>query len=295
MAESYQPLILIGAARSGTKFLRDLIARHPDVSKVPYDINYVWRLGNERVPHDELSPAWLTSEIRDRIRRRFEASRDGAPFLIEKTVSNCLRVPYVQAVFPEALFIHLVRDGVDVVESAYRQWMASPEWGYILKKTLSFPLREAPGYGLSYATTTLYNLVAPNQGRLGTWGPRYQGIDEDVATLDLLAVCGIQWMRSVQKALDDLSGMPIGRVLMVRYEEVVREPRKHLELVADFCSIDPGFFRDLNLDSVSTENIGTGYRSLSTDQVGLVLEYIQDGLARLGYDKSSAVGVPDLS
>src|SRR4051812_20775701 len=43
---AFQPVIVIGAARSGTKLLRDSLATHADVARVPYDVNYVWRFGN---------------------------------------------------------------------------------------------------------------------------------------------------------------------------------------------------------------------------------------------------------
>ena len=38
-------VIVLGAARSGTKMLRDAIAANNGGFKVPYDINYVWRQG----------------------------------------------------------------------------------------------------------------------------------------------------------------------------------------------------------------------------------------------------------
>ena len=196
MGDPYQVLILIGAARSGTKLFRDLVAGHPDVNRVPYDVNYIWRLGNERLGHDELTPELLTPQIQGRIRRGFERYHAGAPCLIEKTVSNCLRVAYVLIVFPEARFIHLVRDGVDVVESVYRQWLAPPDWRYILNKVRTYPLAQAPGYALAYAAGVLQHALRPGQNGTSTWGPRYDGIDRDVAHKQLLEVCAIQWVRS---------------------------------------------------------------------------------------------------
>ncbi len=135
----YQPIILIGAARSGTKLVRDIIASHPAIAAVPYDINYIWRLGNEAFAHDELPVNCLNPRIRQSIRKEIQRFDKQTPFLIEKTVSNCLRVPFVNAIFPEAKFIHLLRNGLDVVESVYRQWMASPDWRYIWRKGRAFP------------------------------------------------------------------------------------------------------------------------------------------------------------
>jgi hypothetical protein len=280
---SYQPLILVGAARSGTKLLRDLVASHPEVDKVPFDINYIWRLANERLPHDELWPDLLSPKTRGRIVRNVGAFHSGAPFLIEKTVSNCLRIPFVQAVFPRALFIHLVRDGRDVVESVYRQWLAPPNWGYIFRKALTFPLTEATGYAKSYALTTLRKLLFHNKGNVSTWGPRYKGITEDLAARDLLEVCAIQWVRSIDKAKKDLGELHTSMVTNLRYEDFVDSPLLNLRRIAEMMKIDPAPYEELDFGQVSRLNVGKGFRSLSQDQQLLVLPHIQDTLVCLGY------------
>ena len=38
--------------------------------------------------------------------------------MVEKTCANTLRLPFVDKVLPEARYLHIVRDGVDVVASA---------------------------------------------------------------------------------------------------------------------------------------------------------------------------------
>ncbi len=282
MTYQYQPIILIGAPRSGTKLVRDLIAEHPDVDRVPYDVDYVWRLGNEDVPYDEIPVDFLTPQIRQRILRRFESFRSGAPFLIEKSVSNCMRIPYVHAVFPDARFIHLVRDGLDVVESIYRQWIAPPDWRHILEKAKTFPLTEAFGYALSHARNTFLKVVMSDKKKGGTWGIRYAGIDEDVASKDLLEVCAIQWARCVEKALSDLSSLPIEQVLTIRYEDFVRNPRSYLEMIALFAGIDPvPYSEKVNVETISQQNIGKGSRNLSPEQMALVLPRIENTLSLL--------------
>jgi hypothetical protein len=283
MTAQYRPLILVGAARSGTKLLRDLIANHPDVDKVPYDVNYIWRLGHEYLDHDELSPESLTPEIKERVRRRLDSMHHGAPVLIEKTVSNCLRVPYVLAVFPEASFVHLVRDGVDVVESAYRKWTAGPDWRYIVGKARSFPIAGAFGYGLSYAKGVLRKSVFGRRARDVTWGPRYAGIDEDAAQLGHLEVCAIQWRCSVQKALEGLGAVAKGRRMTIRYESLVRQPQRQLERIAHFAAIDADYFARIDLGMVSTTNVGRGRRNLTDVQLAVVLRHINGLLAELGY------------
>jgi hypothetical protein len=285
MNYKYQPVILIGAARSGTKLLRDLVARHPLVDRVPYDINYVWRFGNERVNHDELGVDSINDSIKKRIRSRFASFSTGRPLLIEKTVSNCLRVPFLRRIFPEALFLHLVRHGEDIVESAYRQWLAPPDWRYIFGKAKGYPITEAFGYALSYAAKTLGKVLMRGKGNKHTWGPRYEGIDRDVATKSLLEVCAIQWARCVKTAVSDLQDLPEGKVFTVRYEEFIQEPQRHLQRIASFTGIDPIPFGGQVMDGlVLTENVGKGRRQLSEEERALILPHIKGAMELLGYN-----------
>lgn len=286
MTEHYQPLIVIGAARSGTKIFRDACAQLPDVAKTPYDMNYIWRIGNEHLLHDELSPDLLTPAIRRKILRHFAKYRTGSPVFIEKTVSNCLRVPFVAAVFPEAKFIHLVRDGRDVIESVYRQWLAPPNWSYIIRKACSFPLHLAFSYALNYARQAGTKVLTRDVQRAGTWGPRYNGIDQDLATRDLLEVCALQWVKSVETAYHDLDQLPDSQVMTVRYEEFVCHPCQSLEQVAEFAGLNPQRYSEHRLETISSKNIGKGIENLSAGQMAILAPVIQRTLTLLQYHSS---------
>ncbi len=262
-----QPLLLIGAARSGTKLLRKFIASHPAVSAVPYDVNYLWRIGNEALPHDELPVERLTPALRRRLRRNIVRAAVGrTPYFVEKTVGNCLRVPYVHAVFPEARFIFLVRSGLDVVESSCRQWTAPTDWSYVVRKTLSYPLLEAFGYGWQYGTGLLTKLLGVRGRGKHMWGPRYAGIEADLAARPLLEVCAIQWARCMTLATTSLARLPEGQVMTVRYEELVHAPLDHLLQIAEFIGLDPRPYRSADLSDVSPNAIGNGLRRLSAEQ-----------------------------
>ena len=72
---NYQPLIIIGAPRSGTNMLRDLLTELPGVGTWPCDeINYIWRHGNVQYPSDEFIPHMATPRIRKYIRKQFDRS-----------------------------------------------------------------------------------------------------------------------------------------------------------------------------------------------------------------------------
>jgi len=150
---------------------------------VPYDVNYVWRTGNESLPHDELDPATLTPARERRIRRTLMSLAKLPPEgdtakLIEKTVSNGLRVPFIDSVFPDARYLHLVRDGRSVVESSLRLWKAPPDTGGLKRKLSDLPFSQY-GYLFWFAANYLKGRM---KGRSGgeVWGPRYRGILEDL-------------------------------------------------------------------------------------------------------------------
>lgn len=215
------PIIILGAARSGTKFLRSVLASGKGVAAVPYDVNYVWRYGAETAPDDRLDPANLTARQSDFIRRTLPslAGMKRQDVLIEKTVSNSLRVPYLAAVFPNARFVHLLRDGRDVTESAMRLWRAPPDWNGLFEKLHSMPLANL-GYVGWFGWNFFKGLVAGRKGGK-VWGPRYPGIDEDEQTLSLAETCALQWRHCVETAVADLRNIPQERVFQLRYEDLV--------------------------------------------------------------------------
>lgn len=221
-----KPIIVIGAARSGTKVLRDSLATAAGAGKVPYDVGYVWRYGNESSLHDMLGPDAVKPET-CRFARRFlarYANRDG--LLVEKTVGNSLRVGFVAQILPEARFVYLERDGVDVAVSTRREWLAPTDWRYVTRKSRHFPLRLARSYGASFIRAQTLDRWR-GDGRVGTWGPRYPGIDHDLAVDGLLRVCARQWLRSVTSATAQLANIS-QCVVSVSYAELVASPDETL-------------------------------------------------------------------
>lgn len=228
-AGDLQPIVVIGAARSGTKVMRDALSVAADAGRVPYDVGYVWRYGNESVDHDCLTPDHVRARTRALVRSYVSRYANADGVVVEKTVGNTLRVDYVRAVLPEARFVYLERDGVDVAMSARREWRAPTDWLYIARKARHFPLRLAPTYGRNYLKAQTIDRHRA-EGHVATWGPRYPGIDADLARDGLLAVCARQWRWSVTSASSMLANVP-SPVARVSYEELVSAPADTLARV----------------------------------------------------------------
>lgn len=218
-----EPVIIIGAARSGTKFLRDLLAAGSSVAAVPYDVNYVWRYGAGDAPDDVLHPDDLTPARKRFIRRTLPSLAKAKPgdVLVEKTVSNTLRVPFVAAVFPNARFVHLIRDGRDVAESAMRQWETPPQMGALFQKLRGMPLANI-GYVAWFGVNFLRGLLWGRKGG-NVWGPRFPGIEDVASEQGLAAVCAQQWTHSVAAARRDLAALPPERVFEIRYDDLIAD------------------------------------------------------------------------
>lgn len=277
-------VIILGAARSGTKFLRDVLGASQFVRRVPHDVNYVWRRGNHTHPHDEIPASLIDDETAAKIRGRLHAlaSTRGTigEILVEKTVSNCLRVALVDRVLPDAKFVHLVRDGREVTESAIRQWQAPADRSRLADKFRTLSPSDT-GYVAWYLKNQLASKIR-HDGGIAHWGPRYDGMGHDVETEPLAVVCARQWRRSVTLATDALAEVDPFRVHTVRYEDLIADSVAITRL-AEFCELgDVDQILDRYEQAVD-RNSGPRWRALSeSDQLAMSSE-LTPTLADLGY------------
>lgn len=278
--EKIQPIIIVGAGRSGTKFLRDTLLFSKDTCAIPYDVNYIWRTGSENHPNDELPIDLLSDKKIQIIRNTFfkmsGATNSNSQFMLEKTVGNALRVPFVRKIFPEAKFIHLVRDGRAVTESAMRLWEDPPESGYLLKKLRYFPLKNYQ-YAFSYAFNMLSGLLFAGRGQK-TWGPLYEGIFQDIeANKPLISICAKQWKTCVDKATNDLSLINSKDVYTVRYEDLMAS-----DALKDLCEFiglsDTDLVMKNFLKKKQPNNSNIWKKSLSNEQITFLNEHLNSTL-----------------
>lgn len=278
-------VVVIGAARSGTKFVRDVIGSSTVCCTVPFDVNYVWRHGFDNRFSDELDVSQLDDVKAGRIQNSLQhlsgwRENHGHRMIVEKTVSNCLRVPLVERALPGVRFVHLIRDGRDATESCYRQWNAPFSWRYGLQK-----LRYVPWSNRDYLWWYARNLVGGRlAGRRGVkiWGVRYQGIERDLKCATLAAVCARQWVECIIHARRDLQSIPTDRWLEVRYEDLVADESQVVRL-CDFLHL-PDEDRVLQhyRKNLRTNSSSRPVTALS-DWDAALLELLVPELRELGY------------
>ena len=139
------PVFLIGAPRSGTTWLQYMLGAH-DLIATPQETNLfskylapLWDTWAKDLRIDRngrykgLVACYTQEEFEDALRgivsgayRSVLAQKPGARILLEKEPAYSLHVPLITRLFPEARFVHMIRDGRDVVASLLA---ASRSWG----------------------------------------------------------------------------------------------------------------------------------------------------------------------
>lgn len=124
--EVQQPptLFVIGCGRSGTTVLGKMLEAHPDVHYI-FEPWYLWCAVDPRLDLTNLHTSIEVSAIIDetffstdaqvRFNRLFYQGESKT--LVEKTPHNALRIGYLEKLVPCANYLHIVRDGMEVIES----------------------------------------------------------------------------------------------------------------------------------------------------------------------------------
>jgi hypothetical protein len=121
---SRERMVLVGGAeRSGTTLLRATLDSHPDIAMGPESWVFVHKLNLDSLAEeydlplgDLLSMRERSSGLADFISRFARRCREESDKAVwgEKSPQNVMRLSYIWRHFPEARFVHIIRDGRDV-------------------------------------------------------------------------------------------------------------------------------------------------------------------------------------
>jgi hypothetical protein len=145
-----RPIFVLGCPRSGTTVLLQALLQSPELRSVHSEGHILWdayhhprrrgwdsdALGAEDVSAREREYIYLAVRLWTRGRR-----------FVDKTPESCLRIPYLEALFPDASYVFLRRRAADNVNSLIEGWRARPRFvKYRLPSGHSWSFVLVPGW-----------------------------------------------------------------------------------------------------------------------------------------------------
>ena len=191
--------------------------------------------------------------------------------LLEKTPENCLRLPFLLALFPDARIIYLTRDGRSNINSLIEGWKQPHLFpGYQVPDALAIP-----GYTRDRWAFTL----------IPGW--------RELRSSPLEVVCAWQWIRCNEAVLSHRR-QSHGRVpyLTLRYEDLIADPAGTLPRIADFLEVDfeqalGRFARRLPRINVVSAPSRQKWRQQNAEAIERILPLIEPLMQHLDYDNTS--------
>lgn len=246
-----RPIFIVGCSRSGTTLLAERFAQHQALAN--------WTEAGELFALDYYDPD-IDHLKEAAAATRFEQRRlavlvglctrlRGKRRFVNKNPQNSLRIRYLRRIFPDAMFIHLIRDGRAVV--------------------LSNDLRTARD--AHRRRTPFGNFPKP---------PRWR----DYAGLDPIAQFAHQWVdvvSYVQGCFTDAERDDC--YTEIRYEDFCRDPRGCLSRLDAFCGLAESGRDRGRIEPAFEERNGAALAAARPEDLDRIAPIIGPLMTRLGY------------
>lgn len=298
-------VFVVGAPRSGTTLLGDMLACHPRIRQW-YEPYFVWDRHFRNAAHDERGAADATPPVKRYIRShcaRFRR-RSGADLIVDKSPRNSLRIPFIQAVFPRARIIHILRDGRDVTLSIHRKWRQFEALDQARRAGSAGDRRAAVNllrewlWKQPFWTDRLRALWFETGGHLfdrsrhlrrRRWngrpgmGPRYRGWQRDLVRYSTLQFNALQWVHCVNAVRCDWSRITPAHRFEIRYEALLQAPARWWARLIEFLGADPRDARCEPLPPIRSRNVAKWRNGLDASQIATLEPLLTPSLRENGY------------
>ena len=238
----HKPIFIIGTGRSGTTILGKLLSLHPEIvflnepKAIWYTVHFLddlignYSRGEARYRLDE---NMVSSQIIQVIHRLYGYCLflTRSHRILDKYPEMIFRVPFLQAVFPDARFLFLVRNGWDTCRSI-ESWSRT-------KGIVDIQQEKQDWWGADRRKwhLLLRDVVATN----AALSPYYDDITAFTHQEDMAAV---EWIVTMQEGIKLVESRP-QQVRQIHYEQLLQEPKYILAEILAFCDLaeDDKLFR----------------------------------------------------
>jgi hypothetical protein len=223
------PTFVLGCGRSGTTVLGRALALNPAVRYLNEPV-HLWAavspLTDEtnRYHRGEarciLTGAHVNNELRARFSRLFLAAGGSSRLLVEKSPTNTMRIDFLRALAPEARFVYIVRDGLEVVRSIAR-----------LATSTTYRIAWLPNFSQWWGTNGVKWAFLARDGKEAGYFP-----DEVDGLVSHEQRAAYEWLVSLGE-VDRWRSAAGDRLLELTYTDLVREPGDQLARVGEFLHL----------------------------------------------------------
>ncbi len=261
--------------------------RHPDVAYWP-EPRPIWMYRHAYRSYHELTAEDLTPGIARYIDRRFGRflQRSGRSRFAEKTPSNCLRIPFIHALYPDCRIIHIIRDGREVVASTLKIQAGPPRLDRVLARVVETPLWEWPAYVPLFFRTAWRTVLLRQPSTY--WGVKPAGWQQWV-NLSPHVLAARQWRRVVEISIRDGRVLPPENYREFRFDRLLRAPRDTVGEMADFAELArTREMLDYAAGEVDVSKMTTSLSDLTGQQIAEIEAELAAPLDALGFPAEAA-------
>jgi hypothetical protein len=217
-----KPVFILGCGRSGTTIFGTALSKHKSITYLneprhlwfaAYPETDIWTArAAKRQGKLALTAEDANQQKSDKLRRlfRFETILANRPLLVEKLPINSFRLSFIEEVFPDARFIHIHRNAMEVARSIATQcdsglWFASHvyKWNELVR------------YAQARGETSTLPALCSNYFQMGL----------------------LEWRLSTEAIVTFLRNLAGERYFEISYEQLIQDPVSILEQVFAFLQI----------------------------------------------------------
>jgi hypothetical protein len=197
--QAYPPIFIIGSPRSGTTLTLKLFENQPQIttSLEPFKL---WKKAFRSSVDDTYQSSINVLGLQVLRYFYYQQIIPTQPYLVVKDPRDSIRVNTIKRLFPNAKFIHVLRDGRDVIASI----MKTSQNDLYLTEDDQWPHVRIPGYRKLFENPCHINAA-------------------------------IQWKYCVETSLNHLAEVEPSNVLTFYYEELVANPEVTANKILSFC------------------------------------------------------------
>ncbi|MDA3790863.1 MAG: sulfotransferase [Desulfobacula sp.] len=298
-------VFIVGSPRSGTTVLGTIFDRHKDISQW-YEPYFIWDKYFRNAEDDERNKKDATPLVKAYMRKMFGTYRTkrGTQLVVDKSPRNSLKIPFILEIFPNAKFVHILRDGRDTTLSINKEWKkrlaiagtggnrASFDYqrsAKVINKWLNrqpYMIDRVKAFWFETHGNVLSKKKHLNRlrwnGDVG-WGPRFKNWTDIYNESSMLQFNSHQWVNCVKRINEAWTNIPEKNKIEIRYEDLITQPDKTLEALFTFMQLGYNHTFLSSIPKLKRDNFNKWKKEFASSELSEINPILDPMLSSMGY------------